>query len=566
MGSAKAVAHKIITSDNKPINIKNFRQPPIHKKTVLEKSKEYLREGIIQPSLSPYNSPVWIVPKKPDSQGNKQWRMVIDYRGLNEKTINDSYSLPLIKDILDQLGGAKYFSVMDLASGFHQIPMDPESKAKTAFSTPYAHYEFNRMPFGLKNAPATFQKLMGQVLTGLQGNELFVYMDDIVIYASSLVDHSQKLKVLLGRLKTSGLSLQPEKCHFLKKEIVYLGHIITQEGVKPDPRKVEAVKNFPIPKGKKNIKQFLGLVGYYRRFIPDFAKISKPLTLILKDNVGFRWSTVEQEAFEILRDKICSEPLLQYPDFTKPFILTTDASKYSLRGVLSQGKIGQDLPIAYASRTLQGAEINYSTIEKELLAIVFCVHHFRPYLYGHKFILVTDRRPLVWLHSIKDPVSRLARWRIKLSEYNYEIVYKPGRVNSNADALSRNPHDGSDSLKITTDSTYVRQKGVEEKSASNEEIGPDELMERVFVCFEALEVRAMGSSNTRINRIKLTSYLRLHSLIDENLNATQYQSTKAPRLATSAGCSQIGTPISICASAPQHLDSRGERDSQNLVI
>ena len=405
MGSAKAVAHKIITSDNKPINIKNFRQPPIHKKTVLEKSKEYLREGIIQPSLSPYNSPVWIVPKKPDSQGNKQWRMVIDYRGLNEKTINDSYSLPLIKDILDQLGGAKYFSVMDLASGFHQIPMDPESKAKTAFSTPYPHYEFNRMPFGLKNAPATFQKLMDQVLTGLQGNELFVYMDDIVIYASSLVDHSQKLKVLLGRLKTSGLSLQPEKCHFLKKEIVYLGHIITQEGVKPDPRKVEAVKNFPIPKGKKNIKQFLGLVGYYRKFILDFAKISKPLTLILKDNVGFRWSTVEQEAFEILRDKICSEPLLQYPNFTKPFILTTDASKYALGGVLSQGKIDQDLPIAYASRTLQGAEINYLTIEKELLAIVFCVHHFRPYLYGHKFILVTDHRPLVWLHSIKDPVS-----------------------------------------------------------------------------------------------------------------------------------------------------------------
>ena len=322
--------------------------------------------------------------------------------------------------------------------------MDQDSKAKTAFSTPYAHLEFNRMPFGLKNAPATFQRLMDRVLTGLQGIELFVYMDDIVIYATSLEEHAYKLKKLLARLKTAGLSLQPEKCQFLRHDIAYLGHIITEKGVLPDPRKLQAVRNFPIPQRRKNIKQFLGLVGYYRRFISDFAKISKPLTQLLKKDISFLWGPEQQKAFETLRDKLCSEPLLQYPDFNKPFVVTTDASDFALGAVLSQGQIGRDLPIAYASRTLDKAETNYSTTEKELLAIVFAVKHFRPYLYGHKFTLVTDHRPLLWLNGLKDPVSRLARSKIKLTKFDYDIVYKRGIANSNADALSRNPPDLSD--------------------------------------------------------------------------------------------------------------------------
>ena len=192
------------------------------------------------------------------------------------------------------------------------------------------------------------------------------------------------------------------------------------------------------------MKQFLGLVGYYRRFISDFAKISKPLTQLLEKDISFLWGPEQQKAFEILRDKLCSEPLLQYPDFNKPSVVTTDASDFALGAVLSQGQIGRDLPIAYASRTLDKAETNYSTTEKELLAIVFAVKHFRPYLYGHKFTLVTDHRPLLWLNGLKDPVSRLARWKIKLTEFDYDIVYKRGIANSNADALSRNPPDLSD--------------------------------------------------------------------------------------------------------------------------
>ena len=200
--------------------------------------------------------------EKPDSQGRIKWRMVID--------------------ILDQLGGAKYFSTLDLASGFHQMLMDPDSQSTTAFSTPYGHHEYKRMPFGLKNAPSTFQRMMDQVLCGIQGVELFVYMDNIVVYSSSLEEHANKLKKLLGRLQTAGLTLQPEKCHFLQKEIAYLGHVITQDGVEPDPQKIESVQKFPRPKTRKNIKQFVGLIGYYRRFIPGFAKSAKPLAHLRK--------------------------------------------------------------------------------------------------------------------------------------------------------------------------------------------------------------------------------------------------------------------------------------------
>lgn len=434
-----ATAHRIITTDALPVHTKQYRFPPIHKEEINKQVQDLLDNNIIQPSSSPYNSPLWVVPKKEDSKGNKRWRMVIDYRALNEKTIGDAYPLPNITEILDQLGSAKYFSIFDLASGFHQIPMHEADAQKTAFSTPHGHYEFKRMPFGLKNAPATFQRLMDRVLTGLQGSELFVYLDDIVIYASSMLEHETKFRKLAERLRNARLQLQPDKCEFLRKEVTYLGHVIGENGVKPDPKKLEAVQSFPKPASGKNIKQFLGLAGYYRRFIPNFSKIAKPLTELLKKDVAFRWETAQDEAFTYLRDALCREPILQYPDFTKTFIVTTDASDTAIGGVLSQGTAGKDMPISYVSRLLNPAEQNYSTIEKELLAIVYCVQQFRPYLYGRQFDLFTDHRPLVWLNSVKDPTSRLVRWRLKLMEYDYKVTYKPGKVNANADALSRNP-------------------------------------------------------------------------------------------------------------------------------
>jgi len=439
LGYTHVMKHTITTTDERPINTKQYRYPPIHKEEINKQVKQLLDNDVIKPSASPYNSPLWIVPKKPDSKGNRRWRMVIDYRALNKRTVGDAYPLPNITEILDQLGSAKYFSVFDLASGFHQLQMDSGDAPKTAFSTPYGHYEFNRMPFGLKNAPATFQRLMDLVLSGLQGTELFVYLDDIVIYASSLREHEIKFNKLTARLRESNLKLQPDKCEFLRKEVNYLGHIIGEDGVKPDPKKIEAVKEFPQPANAKNIKQFLGLAGYYRRFIPNFSKTARPLTNLLKKESAFVWTEEQQSAFNDLRNALCSQPILQYPDFARPFVVTTDASKNAIGGILSQGPVGKDLPISYVSRLLNGAEQNYSTIERELLAIVYSVNYFRPYLFGCKFSLVTDHKPLVWLNSVKDPSSRLVRWRLKLAEYDYEMLYKAGKINANADALSRNP-------------------------------------------------------------------------------------------------------------------------------
>lgn len=258
------------------------------------------------------------------------------------------------------------------------------------------------------------------------------------IYACSLREHDIKMHKVMARLRAGKLVLQSEKCEFLRHEVVYLGHIITEDGVRPDPQKIAAVRNFPVPRNQKNVRQFLGLAGYYRRFIENFSKIASPLSNLLKKDVSFVWKK-QQEAFETLRELLCKEPILQYPDFEREFVLTTDASQYAVGGVLSQGPVGKDLAIAYASRVLNLAEKNYSTIEKELLAIMYCVNHFRLYLYGRKFTLVTDHQPLVWLRRVKDPTSRLLRWRLKLEEYDYTVMYKKGSANKNADALSRNP-------------------------------------------------------------------------------------------------------------------------------
>lgn len=431
--------HEIHTKTEAPINTKSYRYPEALKGEVNKQINKMLKDDIIKPSNSPWNSPIWVVPKKIDASGQRKWRVVVDYRKLNEVSIGDSYPLPQITEILDQLGHSKYFTTLDLASGFYQIKMHPKDSPKTAFTVPQGHFEYNRMPFGLKNAPATFQRLMNNVLTGLQGNRCFVYLDDVVIHADSLENHNRKLKEVFERFSINNLKLQPDKCEFLKREVMYLGHLIAEDGVKPDPNKISAIENYPIPKNVKDIKGFLGLAGYYRRFIPDFSSLSQPLTKtkLLKKNVPFNWTSLQQHAFETLKKKLCESPVLIYPDFNQPFNLTTDASNYAIGGILSQGPIGQDLPIAYASRTLNKAEQNYSTTEKELLAIVWCVKHFRPYIYGRKFNMITDHKPLTYLFNSKNDGARIFRWRLSLEEYEYIPIYKPGKLNTNADALSR---------------------------------------------------------------------------------------------------------------------------------
>lgn len=440
--STTAAKHYIPTPSipkGRPITLKNYRLPQAHQEEIQRQVEQMLNDGIITHSKSEWNFPLLVVPKKIDATGKKKWRICVDFRRLNDVTVGDSYPLPNIQDILDKIGRSRYFSALDCASGYLQVPIEPEDQCKTAFSTASGHYEYTRMPFGLKSAPATFQRMMNSILHESIGDRCFCYMDDVLIMGETLAEHNKKLREVLGQLRKHNIKIEPDKCEFLKVELNYLGHVVTTKGVKPDPRKVQSVTEFPRPGNPKDIKSFLGLAGYYRKFIDGFSSIARPLTELLKKDVEWQWTEKEQNSFDLLRQKLTEAPLLQYPDFTKPFILTTDASGYAIGAILSQGKLGEDKPIAYASRTLNKAEINYSTVEKECLSIVWACKHFRPYLLGRKFTVVTDHKGLIWIFNVKDPSSRLLRWTLLLEEYDYEIKYRAGIKNCNADCLSRYP-------------------------------------------------------------------------------------------------------------------------------
>ncbi|CAH2090167.1 unnamed protein product [Euphydryas editha] len=413
-----------------------------HLLTDLQDCKQRANETVSQYALRVETCLSQLLTEMSISHGHKNREMIGRTAAMEELALHHFLIglLPHISNMVRyQLGNSKYFSTLDLASGFHQILLNETDKAKTAFNVPEGHYQFLRMPFGLKNAPSTFQRLMNSALSGLQGIKCFVYLDDVVCYSHDLHSHITNLNSIFQRMRDFNLKLQPDKCEFLRREVCYLGHIITERGVKPNPEKVRAVTEYPIPKSARDIKSFLCLVSYYRRFIPEFSKIAKPLTSLLKKDVPFKWENPHQLSFETLKVKLTSAPLLIYPDFTKPFVLTCDASNHAIGAVLSQGPVGKDQPIAFASRTLNKSETNYSTTEKELLAILYGCKTFRPFLYGRKFQILTDHRPLKWLFNHKDPSSKLQRWRLKLEEYEYEIVYRKGRLNSAADALSRHP-------------------------------------------------------------------------------------------------------------------------------
>lgn len=431
------IKHCIKTTDENPVYTKSYRYPHIHRQEVKDQIAKMLEQNIIRPSDSAWSSPIWVVPKKADASGKTKWRLVIDFRKVNEKTVDDKYPIPNITDVLDKLGKCQYFSTLDLASGFYQVEMDPKDIHKTAFSVEHGHYEFLRMPMGLKNSPSTFQRVMDNVLKDLQNEVCLVYLDDIIVFSTSLQEHMVNLEKVFKKLRESNFKIQLDKSEFLKLETEFLGHVITTEGVKPNPNKIKAIANYPLPKTITEIKRFLGLLGYYRKFIPDFARITKPMTQCLKKGSKITLDQNYINCFNHCKTLLINDPILQYPDFDKEFLLTTDASNVAIGAVLSQGPVGSDKPIAYASRTLNTSESNYSTIEKELLAIVWATKYFRPYLFGRKFKILSDHKPLQWVMNLKEPNSRLTRWRLKLSEYDFTVVYKLGKHNTNADALSR---------------------------------------------------------------------------------------------------------------------------------
>ncbi|GBN48124.1 Transposon Ty3-I Gag-Pol polyprotein, partial [Araneus ventricosus] len=415
------VKHRINTGDYAPVKQKAYRVSPTERRIIREEVDKMLDKGIIQPSESPWSSPVVLVRKKDGS-----WRFCVDYRKLNTITTKDVYPLPRIDDTLDSLKGAQFFSSMDLRSGYWQIEVDEADREKTAFVTPEGLYEFKVMPFGLCNAPATFERMMDNLLRHLKWTMCLCYLDDIIVFSETFKDHISRLRTVLKCIQEAGLVLNPKKCLFAAREVKILGHLVSRNGVRPDPDKVRAVRNFPTPKNVRDIRSFLGLCSYFQRFIKGFCYLAEPLQLLLKRDAKFHFGAEEAEAFDNLKAALTSDPVLGLYDENSPTEIHTDASGYGIGAVLVQIQKEVEKVIAYASRTLTKAEKNYSTTERECLAVVWAINKFQPYLFGRHFT---------------DPSGRLARWALRLQEHDFSVMYKTGKKHKDADTLSRNPVD-----------------------------------------------------------------------------------------------------------------------------
>ncbi|GJV75536.1 putative reverse transcriptase domain-containing protein [Tanacetum coccineum] len=411
-----------------PVARAPYRLAPSEMKELSEQLKELSDKGFIRPSSSPWGALVLFVKKKDGS-----FRMCIDYRELNKLTVKNRYPLPRIDDLFDQLQGSSVYSKIDLRSGYHQLRVREEDIPKTAFRTRYGHYEFQVMPFGLTNAPAVFMDLMNRVCKPYLDKFVIVFIDDILIYSKNKQEHEGHLKLILELLKKEELYAKFSKCEFWIPKVQFLGHVIDSQGIHVDPAKIESIKDWASPKSPMEIHQFLGLAGYYRRFIEGFSKIAKPMTKLTQKKVKFEWGDKQETAFQLLKQKLCSAPILALPEGSEDFIVYCDASIKGLGAVLMQ----REKVIAYASRQLKIHEKNYTTHDLELGAVVFSLKLWRHYLYGTKCTVFTDHKSLQHILNQKELNMRQRRWLELLSDYDCEIRYHPGKANVVADALSR---------------------------------------------------------------------------------------------------------------------------------
>ena len=480
MGEARqqgqVVHHTINTGDAAPRRAHAYRQSPAMEEIVKTEIDKQLQAGVVVHSNSPWASPIVMVKKKGGT-----WRMCVDYRALNAITVPDVYPLPAIDQLLYNMKDAKIFTTMDLTSAYNQIAIAPEDRCKTAFIHRTGLYEYVRMPFGLRNAPSTFQRFMNMIMsTGDASMQIYVmvYLDDVVIFSGTVVEHCIHVDKVLAIISRHGLKLKLSKCEFGRNRIHYLGHVLDATGVHVDPSKVEAVANMPLPKKVVELQSFLGMCGYYRRFINKYSNIAQPLHELLRQDVTWKWEEKHTQACQQLKQALVSAPVLAMPDYNKEFIIQTDASGVGIGAVLCQrhdmnGKLVEK-PVAYISRGLKKHERNYSATHLELLAVVWSLKQFRHYVLGKKFLLQTDHIALESIRKTKDLSGRMARWILILQEYEFDVQYRKGHENANADALSRlpvNTRDGGMVRVIRTIASLIMDELVQEQQLDSE-FGP----------------------------------------------------------------------------------------------
>jgi hypothetical protein len=399
--------------------------------------KDLLDHGFIRASHSPYGAPVLFAKKA----GEVKRRLCIDYRDLNRITVKDKYPLPRVDELLDRLHGAKYFTKLDLRSGYHQVRVADDDIQKTAFNTRYGQYEFLVLPFGLTGAPSTFMHLMNHILHPYLDKVVVAYLDDILIYSKTLEEHEEHVRTILAELRKHELYAKESKCEFFKRSVTFLGFIVTDQGIKVDPRKVAAAKEWPVPKSVSDCRSFLGFVGFYRKFIKNHSKIVAPISDLTKTANGakFAWTSQAQEAFEQMIELLCSAPVLILPDPSKPYVVTTDASGFAIGACLQQDQGNGLQPICYMSKKMLDAETRYPIHDKEMLAIIVALREWRHYLHGSKFTVqvLTDHKSLVHFDTQPKLSERQARWNEFIAEFDFTIIYQEGKKNVVADALSR---------------------------------------------------------------------------------------------------------------------------------
>lgn len=432
LGCTSLIEHQIIT-DSEPIKQRYYPVSPAIQKHIDEEVQRMLEEDIIEKSQSAWSSPILLVPKK-----DKTFRFCVDYRRLNQVTKKDAYPIPFVSAILSKLGNARYLSSLDIKSAYHQVPVAKDAREYTAFTVPgRGLFQFKRMPFGLTNAPATWMRLIDKVLGPELEPYVFVYLDDIIVVTPTFETHIQTLKEIFDRLLKAGLTLSRDKCKFCLDELKYLGYRVDSQGLHVDPDKVSAILNVPSPRNVTEVRQMIGTAAWYSRFIPNFSTVIAPLTNLLRKNTRWNWTDECEHSFQAIKNSLVTAPILSCPDFALPFQVQTDASAFGIGALLSQQHPDGERVICYLSRTLNRHERNYSVTERECLAVLWAVEKLRPYIEGFRFTVVTDHASLLWLNKLKEPTGRLARWAVRLQQFDYDIVHRKGKEHVVPDLLSR---------------------------------------------------------------------------------------------------------------------------------